>query len=119
MAALPAYIKMLFAGFSAKPVSPVLRSPMESGPSKQARINTRVLTQYPVQLPISSRADYMAFLAWLDSDISGGAGWFECVHPVSGDTVSTRIVGGNIEAVPVREDLSIWQIKTTFEFWGR
>ena len=117
MPTLPSYCKIMSGGYSEQPQPSVLRTEMESGPPKQARVTSRAMVQRPVQLRIDTLANYNAFTAWVRDTLQCGALWFDYSDPVTASTKSARLVGGQYEAAP-GAGLQFWVIKTTFETWG-
>lgn len=117
MPALPNYVQILRPGFSEQPDFKVDRTEMESGPAKQAPINSLATVPRPMTLAIKEKADYLSFRTWVRVDLVNGSGWFDWTDPIDGVTKSARIVGGRYEASP-GPGLRNWRIKTTFETWG-
>lgn len=117
MATLPAYCKILSAGYAEQPESTVLRTEMESGPPKQARVRSKGMVNRPVKISILALADYNSFVVWVRDTLAGGSGWFDYTDPVSAGTKTARLVGGKYEAVP-GQGLRGWVITATFETWG-
>lgn len=119
MAAFPSYASIMRDGYGEQREPALLRSEMESGPPKQARVRTRVMITRPVKVWLSSLADYQAFIAWFRDDIAEGADWFDWVDPVDGTTKSVRFVGGGITAVPAINATGGWFITgLQIEGWG-
>lgn len=117
MPTLPAYAKILLAGFAEQRESALLRTEMESGPPKQAKVKSRVMVTRPATISIETKADYLSFVDWFAHDINEGAAWFDWTDPVSGTTRQARFVGGGLDATPVA-GLRHWMIKTKIETWG-
>ena len=117
MPSFPSYAKILFAGFSEKRESALLRTEMESGPPKQARIKSRVLVERAAAILLTSNADYLRFVDWFSKDIDEGTAWFDFKDPVSQTTKQARFVGGGLEGTPSGA-LSTWTINTKIETWG-
>lgn len=118
MESFPAYAEIKFEGFSEKRESALLRSDMESGPPKQVRIKSRVLTDRPVKIRLSSLADYNAFVSWFSNAIHEGADWFSWTDPVSGTVKTARFSAGGFNAAPVAGTLGRWVVTTSIETWG-
>lgn len=117
MPSFPSYAKILSTGFSEKRESALLRTEMESGPPKQARIKSRVLVERAVAILLMSNADYIAFVAWFSEALNEGVAWFDFKDPVSQMTKQARFVGGGLEGTPSGA-LSTWTINTKIETWG-
>ena len=117
MATFPAYAQLLATGFAEQRESALLRTEMESGPPKQAKIKSRVMVTRPVTILLSSKADYQSFVEWFSTAIDEGADWFDWRDPVSGAVKQARFVGGGIEATPSGV-FSAWTINTKIEAWG-
>lgn len=119
MAAFPAYAKLLRDGFSERRESALLRSEMESGPAKQAKVRSRVMVTRPVRVMVNSLADYQAFIAWFRDTINEGADWFDWLDPVDNVTKSVRFVGGGMDAEPAAVINGPWFINgLRIEGWG-
>ncbi len=117
MAALPAYVEILLDGYSEQRGSALLRTEMEDGPPKQARIRSRVLVTRPATLRVTSRVNYLSLVAWYSETLNEGADWFDFADPVSGTTKAARFVGGGFDATP-QSGLETWFIKTQIETWS-
>ena len=117
MATFPAYAKLLSNGFAEQRESALLRTEMESGPPKQAKIKSRVMVTRPVTILLQSRADYQSFVEWFSTAINEGADWFDWRDPVSGATKQARFVGEGLEAT-ASGALCLWSINAKLETWG-
>lgn len=117
MPTFPSYAKLLYAGFSEQRESALLRTEMESGPPKQAKIKSRVMVTRPVSILLESRADYLAFVEWFITDLNEGSAWFDFFDPVRRVIKQGRIVGGGLEGKPTA-GLRVWTINTKIETWG-
>ena len=117
MATFPIYAKILAAGFAEQRESALLRTEMESGPPKQAKIKSRVLITRPVSILLQSRADYLRFVDWFSVTLNEGADWFDFTDPVKRTVKRARFVGGGLEASP-QAGLTVWTINTKIETWG-
>lgn len=118
MAAFPAYAKLLLEGFGENPEPAVLRTEMESGPPKQAKIKSRVMVARPVIYALDSKADYLAFIAWFKTGVNYGSDFFDWTDPLDGLVKNARIVGGKIEARPINGALSQWRVSFSLENWS-
>lgn len=118
MATFPAYASLLFDGFGEKRESGLLRSEMESGPPKQAKIKSRVMVKRPVGILVKSLADYNSFISWFSTTINEGADWFDWTDPVTNATKSARFVEGGLDSSPLTPVLNGWVIKAAIETWG-
>ena len=117
MAKFPAYAKILASGFAEQRESALLRTEMESGPPKQAKIKSRVMVTRPVSILLQSRADYLSFVDWFADDLNEGSDWFDFTDPVTHTVKQARFVGGGLEASP-EAGLTLWTINTKIETWG-
>ena len=117
MATFPAYAKILASGFAEQRESALLRTEMESGPPKQAKIKSRVMVTRPVSILLQSRADYLSFVDWFAEDLNEGSDWFDFTDPVTHTVKQARFVGGGLEASP-EAGLTLWTINTKIETWG-
>lgn len=89
-------------GYEETPQPIVQRTEMERGLAKQRRVATRPVVTVSLTLRFDSPADVAAFEAWFYGPCAAGANWFDWVHPRTGQTVSARIVGGDIGALRTR-----------------
>lgn len=117
MATFPTYAKILASGFAEQRESALLRTEMESGPPKQAKIKSRVMVTRPVSILLQSRADYLSFVDWFADDLNEGSDWFDFTDPVTHTVKQARFVGGGLEASP-EAGLTLWTINTKIETWG-
>ena len=118
MQTFPSYAEIKFDGFGENRESALLRTEMESGPPKQARIKARVMVVRPVKIRLVSLADYLAFVDWFSIDINEGADWFNWTDPVRGTVKAARLVGGGLPAKPTAGTLGYWEITHSLETWG-
>jgi hypothetical protein len=118
MAALPAYAQILFDGYSVTKESALLRTEMESGPPKQAKVKSRVMVTHKVNFYLDSRANYQAFETWYANDISYGADWFDYPDPISGNTVQARFKNGGYDSSPMSANMDQWKISAQIEMWS-
>ena len=118
MPSLPSYVTVSFDGFSVKQDSALLRSEMESGPPKQAKIKSRVMIVSEVTFILSSRVNYQYFMTWFNTTLQYGSLWFDWVNPISEQTEQVRIKGGDISATPVNSTFTHWNIKASLESWS-
>ena len=114
----PSYAKILFSGYSQQRESALLRTQMDSGPPRQARIKSNVMLQRTVKLYFSSKSDFQAFETWYQNDCNFGAAWFNFTDPVSGSTVTARFMDGGYTAVPLVGGMSAWEVDAKIESWS-
>lgn len=117
MASLPSYAEILLPKYSEERMPALLRSEMESGPPKQAKIRSTVMVKRSVTFLIRSLADYRSFQTWFSVTINEGADWFTWTDPVSGTTKNARFVGGGYKAIP-QGSLARWHVQAQIETWG-
>jgi hypothetical protein len=115
---LPVYVKILLDGYKHERESALLRTGMESGPPKQAKIKSRVMVSRTCNLYLDSKNDFEAFELWYSEDLKEGANWFTYFDPVSGLTKTARFVGGGYSASPKGSVYGSWVISTKIETWG-
>jgi hypothetical protein len=121
MSAWPDYAKVLMEQYSESRESALIRTEMESGPPKQARVRSRVMIQRKLTAAFASDADYLAFLDWYADDIEEGALWFEFFDDVREAVVLARFVEGGLHANAIRkpsEAVFIWELPCKLETWG-
>lgn len=118
MATFPSYARVRMTPFSEKRETALLRSEMESGPPKQAKIKSRVLVERTLSITLTSRADYDAFITWFSVTINEGADWFSWTDPLTRVVKDARFVGGGLDATPVEGNSEVWTIPTKIETWG-
>lgn len=114
----PSYAKIQFDSYSQQRESALMRTEMESGPPRQAKVRSRVMLTRSVKIYLATKADFQAFETWYASDLSLGASWFNFTDPVSKALVSARFVGGGYSATPVTAGLSGWMVTSKIESWG-
>lgn len=118
MPTLPSYVSIAFDGFSEKYESSLLRTDMEDGLPKQAKVRSKVLVTRAVNLYLASKADYLNFLSWFSTDLHDGALWFDFQDPVTNTLKQARFVGGELTATPQNAHLANWYIATSIETWS-
>ena len=99
MANWPSYGKLLDQGFVENHESGVIRTPMESGPYKQARIGAKQTVIRPVKYWFTD-TEYSQWIAWFRTSISRGADWFYWTDPVDNTSKLARIVDGAFSSDP-------------------
>lgn len=117
MATFPTYAKVLFNGYSQKKESALLRTEMDSGPPKQAKVKSKVMVVRSVKIYLSSKSDFQSFETWYDTDLEQGSSWFDFTDPVSGSTVQARFRDGGYTSTPMIADMSRWEITAQIESW--
>lgn len=117
-ATLPAYARLMFDGYQQKRESAILRTDMESGPPRQAKIRSRVMLTRTVKIVIESLDNFKLFETWFKNDIQYGADFFNMKDPVTKLTIEARFVGGEYVAKPLTGTLNIWEIDASIESWG-
>jgi hypothetical protein len=95
MAALPSYVRILFAGYGEEFDPSVERTEMERGVPKQRVINSQVMQELHATLLFSSTADAGSFETWYFDTIKR-VGFFDFVHPRTGATHSGRFKDASI-----------------------
>lgn len=117
MATLPSYVDILYSGYSQKRESALLRSEMEYGPPKQAKIKSLVMITRAAKLYIASNANFQLFEAWYRNDLNEGVSWFSMTDPVTKASVTARFVGGGYTATPMTPDMENWEVSVQIESW--
>lgn len=115
---LPSYAKILFSGYSQQRESALLRTEMESGPPRQAKVRSRVMVTRSCELFFNSRADFLSFEDWYANTLNEGSAWFNFTDPVSSTSKTARFVGGGYVATPLIGQLAAWKISIKIETWG-
>jgi len=118
MATFPSYAQILFDGFSQERESALIRTEMDSGPPRQAKIKSRVMLTRNVNIYLDSKTALANFEEWYQDDINYGASWFDFVDPISGSTVQARFVGGAYTLKPMSAKLQDWQLSAKIETWS-
>lgn len=118
MATLPSYVKVFFRDYSRKRDSVLLRTEMESGAPRQAKIRSRPMVTRTAILFLETKADFLSFESWYKNDIDEGAMWFNFYDPVQSATVQGRFVGGGYTARPITAALNQWEVEVSIESWG-
>lgn len=118
MATFPTYADVLIEGYSINKESALLRTEMESGPPKQAKLKSKVMITHNVQIYLSTNANFQSFESWYTNDISQGSAWFDFVNPITGSTVAARFKNGGYTATPMSAKLEEWKVSAQIEMWG-
>lgn len=95
MAKFPSYASVVMSGYSKRSDRGVLRTDMEGGIAKQRPRWTVPIETRAVTILVNSLADRQAFETWMESEISGGTGWFSW-NDETGATKQARIVSGDV-----------------------
>lgn len=117
MATFPAYAQILYSGYSQKKESALLRTEMDSGPPKQAKVKSKVMMVRSVKIYLASKTGFQDFEDWYDTDLQLGSAWFDFVDPVSGSTVQARFKDGGYTSQPMTPDMENWEITAQIESW--
>lgn len=118
MAALPSYVNILADGFGVTRESALMRTEMESGPPKQAKIKSKVMVTQAVNFLFHTRADYQSFETWYANDISYGSDWFDYPDPISQTTIQARFKNGGYKSSPLSPIMDKWKITAEIEYWS-
>lgn len=119
MAAFPT-VKHYAASFREQYGTALRRTPMETGPAKQAKHQSRVLVQVEMRLAFFTKAELDSFLTFFKTTVNWGADWFDWVHPRSGATLQARFVAGQ-ELAPIehlRPALDLIDLPIRLEYWS-
>ena len=108
--------RLLLEGYGEQPEPAVLRTEMESGPPKQARVLSRVMVTRPVVCYFATVANYQTFMAWFRDGINYGADWFHWPDPVDGTSKLARIVGGKVASTAISRRQ--WRVTFSLETWS-
>lgn len=118
MATFPTYANILYSGYQKNRESSLMRTDMESGPPKQARVKSNTMEVHTVKIYLASKANFQSFESWYENDISDGASWFDFTDPVSGLTVQARFRDGGYAASPMTADMENWEVSAKIEVWS-
>ncbi len=112
--------ELLLNGYGMRPASAVLRTAMESGPPKQAKIKSRVMVVRPVQY-IYTETELQAFETWFSgTECNRGASWFDWTDPRDGAAKQVRIIKGEYGVLPHNESEGAplkWIVSFNIENW--
>ena len=118
-ATFPTYGQMSLGEYSESGDPGLLRTPMESGPPKQALVAARSMLQREISL-VYTASEFQSFRTWWRDTIARGTDWFSWDDPVDGATKLVRIPGGRYRARPFApspgEALS-WEVALVLEGW--
>lgn len=115
---LPNYARLMRDGYKHQRESALLRSDMESGPPRQARIKSTPMVTKTCTIYLGSKVDFESFEDWYVNELKEGALWFTYLDPVSESTKMARFVGGGYEATPRANIHGSWLISAKIESWG-
>lgn len=118
METFPSYVKIGMEGYNEKRESALLRSDMESGPTKQAKIKSAVLVTRHAKLLFRTNAEYQSFINWFSVNINEGADWFTWTDPTSLTVKQARFVSGGLDAAPLGNASGPWTASANIETWG-
>ncbi len=120
MPAWPTYAHIQLDNYVEQRKTALKSSEMESGPPKDVLLMSRVMVSRPVTVLFHSRADYLDFISWFQTDIKHGVLWFDWSDPVTGTVRQAKIKGGELgDASPlgsISRDIG-WRLTLTLEAW--
>ena len=114
----PSYAKILFDGYAQQRESALLRTEMESGPPRQAKVKSRVMITRTVNIHLKTQAEFAAFETWYANDLKEGSIWFNYADPVTGTTKEARFVDGGYSAKFKTKVYGSWIVSAKIESWG-
>lgn len=114
----PSYAKILYGGFSIKRESAIIRSDMESGPPKQAKVRSKPMVTRSVKIHLRTLSNFQSFESWYSNDVAEGALWFNFIDPVYGTSKLGRFADGGYTATPRAGGLSAWIVDANIETWA-
>lgn len=117
MATFPVYAQILYKDFSQKKESALLRTEMDSGPPKQAKVKSKVMVVRTVRIYLASKTDFANFETWYDTDLQQGSAWFDFVDPISGSTIQARFRDGGYTSQPMSAKMEDWEVSAQIESW--
>lgn len=95
MATLPTYARLLLDGAAETFDPDIVKTEMERGLAKQRLGSSRVVKKLRATLMFKTAADASAFEDWYFNTIKR-IGFFDVVHPRTGQTIAVRFEGGAI-----------------------
>lgn len=106
-------------GYGFKPISPLLRTEMTSGRSRQRRRYTSTPTEASVSWIFITDAQAQVFEAWFRDALNDGAAWFymKLQTPVGVKFYKSRFI--DIYVGPTLVSPKYWQYSATLELWER
>lgn len=113
MAVWPPYAQI--ASIGEDPQSALIRTPMESGPPKQAKVRSKQMINRPLAVALDSKSDYLSFRAWVDHTLNRGRDWFSWADPVDDTVKQARILNGAYKGRPLGNRLTYWEVTLTLE----
>lgn len=117
-ATLPTYVNLLYQDYSFSRDSALIRTEMESGPPKQARIKNKTMNTHNVKLHFDSKGDFTLFQTWFSTTLKEGSEWFNMTDPISGSSIVARFNGGGYTAKPMSAKMDNWEISAKIETWS-
>lgn len=104
------------------PQKNIRRTEYESGPPRQAPINSRQMVQRPIKLHICSIALYWELKNFIRDDLKFGARWFLWKCPEREQMglepmIRCRIVDGEVEYRSENQTMDAWEASFTLETW--
>lgn len=113
---LPPGVQVLVSGFADTPMPDVQRDEMDRGPINQELINTRLRWEMDVQFLMESRQALTDIMFWYRNTI-GIIGYFDMVHPRTGQTIRARLVKGEMgAALPIAPGWRASTIQAKLEY---
>ena len=116
MATLPSYVTVRMSNWSERAEPNVEVTEMERGPAKYRRINSRQTMRVSCSLLFLTTDDDLDFMTW-HRDVLKEIGYFDMVHPRTGQVVSARFVEGDIgEVQSITGTDHLWQRDVVLEY---
>ena len=113
MAAFPSG-QITHSGFKYALKKDVLRTPMDSGPPKQALRSSRKYKEFDVTYNFT-KTEFILFNNFVENTINFVES-FDWTDPLSEGVVTARIIGGDIsDARPLNPHLENWIVRMRFE----
>ena len=113
----PTYAKITAAGYGEEADFGVLRTEMDNGIARQrARFSTPIVTR-DATVYVVGLANKRAFDAWIETDLRGGALWFDFFDCAARKTLQARIVAGKFRWGEPKGQL--WTATCQIETLGR
>lgn len=117
MAAFPAYIKFRALSLAQEQGSAVLAFTPERGRPSFRRAVSDVLIEQPIEIIFLTAAQRASFIAWFNADASAGAGEFDWVDLLTGQTVQAWFKEGRLGGLSmITNDFKVMSMPITIQF---
>lgn len=118
-AVFPSYARIMLSGFSLERESGLIRTEMDSGPPRQAKIKSVVMMVRTVDIYLPTYQNFVDFDKWYSETLQEGSLPFTFKDPLTGNNVTNaRFRDGGYTATLLGGKDSGWKMSMKIEVWA-